>query len=82
MRQQFLYKAAANFPAAHTEVSLLWENRKVVFTEIAGGHVLSKCPKERHSPPGTLYFQGGDGLSLGHLLRTWRTEKIPYAKLT
>ena len=27
------------------------------FTEIAGGHVLSKCPKERHSPPGILNFQ-------------------------
>ena len=35
----------------HTEVSLLRENRKVVFTKIAGGHVRSKCPKERHSPP-------------------------------
>ena len=66
----------------HTEVSLLRENRKVVFTKIA---VLSKCPKERHSPPRTLHFNmfsGGDCLSLGHLLRTWRTEKIPYAKLT
>ena len=56
------------------------------FTEIAGGHVLSKCPKERHSPPWnikfSICFQGGDCLSLGHLLRTWRTEKIPYAKLT
>ena len=40
----------------HTEVSLLWENRKVVFTEIAGGHVLSKCPKERHSPPWNIKF--------------------------
>jgi hypothetical protein len=56
------------------------------FIEIAGGHVLSKCPKERHSPPWnikfSICFQGGDCLSLGHLLRTWRTEKIPYAKLT
>jgi hypothetical protein len=34
----------------HTEVSLLWENRKVVFTEMAGGHVLSKCPKEAFTP--------------------------------
>ena len=55
------------------------------FTGIAGGHVLSKCPKERHSPPWnikfSICFQGGDCLSLGHLLRTWRTEKIPYAKL-
>jgi hypothetical protein len=24
-------------------------------------------------------FQGGDSLSLGHLLRKWRTGKIPYA---
>ena len=40
----------------HTEVSLLWENRKVVFTEIAGGHVLSKCPKERYSPPWNIKF--------------------------
>ena len=56
------------------------------FTEIAGGHVLSKCPKERHSPPWnikfSICFQGGDCFSLGHLLTTWRTEKIPYAKLT
>ena len=48
-------------------------------TEIAGSHVLSKCPKERHSPPWnikfSLCFQGGDCLSLGHLQRTWRTEK-------
>jgi hypothetical protein len=30
----------------HTEVSLLRESRKVVFTKIAaGGHVLSKCPE-------------------------------------
>jgi hypothetical protein len=31
-------------------------------------------------PPGTLnsnMFSGVDGLSLGNLLRTWRTEKIP-----
>jgi hypothetical protein len=43
---------------------------KFVFTKIAGGHVLSRCPKERHPPPGTLnfnIFSGGDGLSLGHL---------------
>jgi hypothetical protein len=49
------------------------------FTEIAGAHVLSKCPKERHSPPWnikfSICFQGGDCLSFGHLLRTWRTEK-------
>ena len=32
------------------------KNRKVVFTEIAGGHVLSKCPKERHSPPWNIKF--------------------------
>ena len=47
---------ASDTEKVHTEVSLLWENRKVVFTEIAGGNVLSKCPKERHSPPGTLNF--------------------------
>jgi hypothetical protein len=41
----------------HTEVSLLRENRKVVFTEIAGGHVLTKCAKERHSPPWNITFQ-------------------------
>jgi hypothetical protein len=36
----------------HTEVSLLRENHKVAFQlRISGGHVLSKCPKERHSPP-------------------------------
>lgn len=28
----------------HTEVSLVRERRKVVFTKIAVGHVLSKCP--------------------------------------
>jgi hypothetical protein len=36
-------------------------------------------------PPETLnfiMFSGGDGLSLPDWLRTWRTEKIPYAKLT
>jgi hypothetical protein len=54
---------------------------KVVFTEIAGAHVLSKCPEERYSPPWnitliSICFQGGDCLSLEHLLRTWRTEKI------
>ena len=47
----------------HTEVSLLRGNRKVVFTEIAGGHVLTKCAKERHSPPPlehyiSICFQG------------------------
>jgi hypothetical protein len=41
----------------HTKVSLLQENRKVVFTEIAGGHALSKCPKEKHSPPWNIKFQ-------------------------
>ena len=43
------------------------------FTEIAGDHVLSKCPKERHSPPWnikfSICFQGGDGLSLGALAK-------------
>jgi hypothetical protein len=36
-------------------------------------------------PSGALnfnMFQRGNFLSLGHLLRTWRIEKIPYAKLT
>ena len=61
-------------------------NRKVVFTKIAGSRVLSlACPVKTdiHSP-GTLnfnMFSGGDGL-LPDWLRTWRTEKIPYAKLT
>jgi hypothetical protein len=31
-------------------------NRKVIFTKIAGVHVLSKCPEERHSPPAILNF--------------------------
>jgi hypothetical protein len=46
---------------------------------MVGGHVLSKCPKASIHPPGTLnfnMFSGGDSLSLGHLLRTWRTGKI------
>ena len=56
----------------HTEVSLLRDFYRSY----------SKCPKKRHSPPppGTLnsnMFSGVDGLSLGNLLRTWRTEKIP-----
>jgi hypothetical protein len=45
-----------------------------------------RCSKERHSPPPgpgniSICFQGGVGLSWGHLLRTWRTGKIPYVKL-
>jgi hypothetical protein len=48
-------------------------------------HMLASALKRGVHPPGTLNFNiysGGDGLSLGHLLRTWRTEEIPYAKLT
>jgi hypothetical protein len=41
----------------YTEVSFLLENRKVVFTKIAGGHVLSLSGKERHSPPWNIKFQ-------------------------
>jgi hypothetical protein len=59
------------------------------FTEIAGSLAamfLASALKRGIHPPGILHFQyvyrGGDCLSLGHLLRTWRTEKIPYAKLT
>jgi Holliday junction resolvase len=31
--------------------------RIVVFSELAGGHVLSKYLKERHSPPWDITFQ-------------------------
>ena len=34
----------------HKEVSFLRENSKVVFTKIAGDHVLSKFPKVRLHP--------------------------------
>jgi hypothetical protein len=40
-----------------TEVSILRENRKVVFTKIVGSHVLSKCAEERHSPPWNIKLQ-------------------------
>ena len=46
---------------------------------------LASALKRGIHPPGTLnfnLFSGGDGLSLGHLLRTLRTEEIPCAKLT
>jgi hypothetical protein len=45
----------------HTEVSLCRENRKVVFTK----YILSKCPKERYSPPWSRLFKGGLALTLG-----------------
>ena len=45
-----------------------------------GRHVLSQCPKQRHSPPGIskhfLIFPGGDCLCLGHWLRTWRPWRM------
>jgi hypothetical protein len=40
----------------YTEASLKWSNRKALFF---GGHVLSKCPKERHAPPPIIVFQDG-----------------------
>jgi hypothetical protein len=40
----------------HIQRSHFCGKTKVVFTEIAGGHVLSKCPKERHSPPWNIKF--------------------------
>ena len=57
-----------------------FHGKTVVFTKtFSVRHFFRKCPKERHSPPGALKFNtfsGGDCLSLGHLLRTWWTEKI------
>ena len=41
----------------NTEVSILRENRKVVFTKIVCSHVLSKCAEERHSPPWNIKLQ-------------------------
>jgi hypothetical protein len=38
----------------HTEVSLLRENRKVVFTKIAGALFLASALKRRTHPPGIL----------------------------
>jgi hypothetical protein len=51
------FKEAQTTEYSHPEVSLQRENRKVVFTKIGGGHILSKCPKERHSPPWNIKFQ-------------------------
>jgi hypothetical protein len=78
--------------------TLIWAQSKYIqrshfcgkTVRLAGGNVLSKLAtalkRSIHPPPqGTLHFNTftrGGGLSLGHLLRTWRTEKIPYAKLT
>ena len=47
----------------YTEASLKWSNRKALFF---GGHVLSKCPKERHAPPRSLYFK---------MAACWRSRK-------
>ena len=44
-----------------------------------GRHVLSQCPKQRHSPPEILKNgtnTGGKCLCLGHWLRTWRPWRM------
>lgn len=50
------------------EVLLLQENRKVVFTKIAGGHVPKSALKRGK-------FPGGDNLLTEQLFRTWQKEK-------
>ena len=55
-------------------------NRRWFVSIRHGRHVLSQCPKQRHSPPGNikkcLIIPGGECLSLGHWLRTWRPWRM------
>ena len=64
------YIEVSHFPRRNRKV------RKVVLT-LAAMFLVSDLKRSIH-PPGTLNFNippGGDGLSLGHLLRTCRLEK-------